>query len=106
MERVFQALSEPTRRALLERLRSEGALSLSELSAPLAMSRQAVTKHLEVLRSAGLIEIERRGRERIHTLNPEPLEAVNAWLEPYSAAWDRRLERLRRHLEEDDDRDD
>ncbi len=103
MELVFQALAEPTRRELLKRLREAKALTLSELAAPLAMSRQAVTKHLGVLEAAGLVEVEWRGREKLHRLNAEPLKAVDRWLAPYAAAWDRRLERLRRHLEAEDD---
>lgn len=102
MESIFHALAEPTRRQLLERLREEGALSVSELAAPLAISRQAVTKHLTVLRETGLVEVEWRGRERLHHLNAEPLRVVEEWLAPYSAAWDRRLERLRKHLEENE----
>lgn len=100
MEPVFQALAEPTRRQLLARLLEEGALSLSDLAAPLAISRQAVTKHLDVLREASLVEVEWRGRERLHRLDPEPLRVVDEWLAPYAAAWDRRLERLRKHLED------
>jgi DNA-binding transcriptional ArsR family regulator len=96
---VFQAVSEPTRRSLLGRLRDEGELSLAALAAPLPMSRQAVTKHLEALQDAGLVEVEWRGRTKLHRLNAEPLRAVSDWLSPYAAAWDRRLHRLRRHLE-------
>lgn len=82
-------------------LRDAGPLSLSELAAPVAMSRQAVTKHLGVLESAGLVEIEWRGRLKFHRLNPEPLRAISQWLAPYEAEWDRRLARLRQHLEEE-----
>ncbi len=100
MIQVFEAVAEPTRRALLARLRVDGDLSLNELAAPLAMSRQAVTKHLVTLEDAGLVEIEWQGRVKLHRLNAQPLKAVEEWLAPYSAAWDRRLDRLRRHLEE------
>jgi DNA-binding transcriptional ArsR family regulator len=100
MTQVFEALAEPTRRDLLARLRADGDLSLNELAAPLAMSRQAVTKHLVTLEQAGLVEIEWQGRVKLHRLNAEPLKAVEDWLAPYSAAWDRRFDRLRRHLEE------
>lgn len=98
---IFDAVADPTRRALLDRLRTSGPASLSALAEGMPMTRQAVTKHLDVLRGAGLIRIERRGRERVHELEPRPLRAVDAWLTPYAAAWDERLERLRRHLEED-----
>lgn len=98
---VFQAVADGTRRDMLERLRLEGPLSVSALAAPLAMTRQAATKHLDVLEGAGLIRHERRGRERLHVLESEPLQAVETWLAPYAAAWDRRLERLKRHLDEE-----
>lgn len=66
------------------------------------MSRQAVTKHLNVLESAGLIARRSRGRERVHELIGSPLQEIDDWLAPYEAAWDDRLARLKRHLEEDD----
>jgi DNA-binding transcriptional ArsR family regulator len=96
----FDAVADPTRRLLLERLRLRGPLSLTELADGLPISRQAVTKHLERLRGAGLLRIERRGRERIHELDSEPLREVARFLAPYAAAWDERLERLAAHLEE------
>lgn len=98
---VFHAVADATRRAMLERLRTEGPLSVSALSAPLPMTRQAVTKHLDLLEAAGLIRNERRGRERLHVLEAQPLQVVESWLAPYAAAWDRRLERLKRHLDEE-----
>jgi DNA-binding transcriptional ArsR family regulator len=105
MEPVFAAVADPTRRMLLERLRRSGPLSITDLSKDLPMTRQAVTKHLEVLRASGLIQARRSGRERLHELDPRPLRAVDDWLRPYAEAWDERLAALRRHLgEEDDDR--
>ncbi len=65
------------------------------------MSRQAVTKHLDLLAEVGLIEKRVEGRERLHELRAEPLREVDDWLAPYSAAWDERLERLRAHVESD-----
>jgi DNA-binding transcriptional ArsR family regulator len=100
MTAAFDAMADPTRRVLLERLRLRGALSLTELADGMAISRQAVTKHLERLRSAGLVRVERRGRERIHELDAEPMREVAEFLAPYAAAWDDRLARLSRHLEE------
>ena len=99
---TFDAIADPTRRLLLERLRIGGALSLSELAADLPMTRQATTKHLDALRRAGLVRVRRSGRERLHELDPAPLRAVEDWLQPYAAAWDDALERLRRHVEEDE----
>ena len=105
---VFAAVADPTRRELLERLRSDGPQSVGQLSAPLPMSRQAVTKHLNMLTEAGLIEQEWQGRERFHRLRAKPLRKVEDWLAPYAAAWDRRLARLEQHLDmetHDDDED-
>lgn len=98
MSDVFAAGGDETRRGILERLRTEGALSVSVLARPLTMSRQAVTKHLDILEEAGLIEKRVLGRERIHLLSAEPLREVNDWLAPYEAEWDDRLDRLRSHL--------
>lgn len=97
---TFEALSDPTRRALLDRLRQGGPMSLSQLAERLPMTRQAVTKHLDALRRAGLVAITRRGRERLHSLNAAPLREIEDWLAPYAAAWDERLLRLQAHLEE------
>jgi DNA-binding transcriptional ArsR family regulator len=103
METVFEAVADPTRRVLLERLRAGGPSSITVLSDGLPMSRQAVTKHLDALRVAGLVRVRRRGRERLHELDAQPLREVDDWLRPYAEAWDRRLDALRRHLGEDAD---
>ncbi len=102
----FAAISDPTRRGILERLRQDGALSVTELAEPLPISRQAVTKHLDILERSGLIEHEWRGRRRVHLLKAEPLREVDDWLAPYAAAWDERLARLEKYLEGDDDKRD
>ena len=104
MDAVFVALADPTRRALLDRLRAAGGagLSIGQLGQGLPMTRQAVTKHLDALRDAGLVRVRRSGRERLHELEAHPLESVDDWLAPYGAFWDDRLAALRRHLGEDD----
>ena len=99
MASVFEAVADPTRRSILQQLRENGALSVSEISGPLPITRQAVTKHLNALSSAGLVTTEWRGRERLHHLEARPLKDLADWLEPYERAWDRRLERLKDHLE-------
>ena len=101
MPDVFAAVADTTRRQILERLRTEGPVSISTLSDSLPMTRQAVTKHLNVLEEAGLIEKSVRGRERLHTLSGAPLQEVSDWLTPYEVEWDERLDRLRSHLEGD-----
>jgi DNA-binding transcriptional ArsR family regulator len=100
---VFEALADPTRRALLDRLRADGPCSLTTLAVDQPMTRQAVAKHLGVLRAAGLVEAWKTGRERMHALRLEPLRDVDAWLAPYAAAWDERLARLKAHVEENDE---
>jgi DNA-binding transcriptional ArsR family regulator len=73
---VFRALADPTRRALLDRLRERNGQTLGELCGPLAMARQSATQHLGVLEAASLITTVRRGREKLHYLNPVPLWAI------------------------------
>src|SRR5258706_171706 len=84
MEAVFAAVADPTRRFLLERLRSGGPASITTLGDGLPMSRQAVTKHLDMLRAAGLVRVRRDGRERLHELDSAPLHEVDDWLRPYA----------------------
>lgn len=97
---VFEALADPTRRRILDRLRSGGPLSVNDVAEPFSITRQAVTKHLRILEESDLVRSRREGRQRLHELNPRPLEAVQDWLAPYAAEWDRRLERLSSHLGE------
>lgn len=99
---LFEAIADPTRRVLLDRLRMGGAQSITDLAAGLPMTRQAVTKHLDALAAAHLLRVRHSGRERLHELDGRPLRDVDAWLRPYAEAWDRRLDALKAHLEEDD----
>jgi DNA-binding transcriptional ArsR family regulator len=99
MDAVFAAVADPTRREILDQLRAHDEQSIKDLTPHFAMTRQALTKHLDVLERADLVVAEVRGRERLHRLNPEPLQELDAWLAPYSAAWDRRLSRLKDYLE-------
>ena len=98
---VFEAVSDGTRRQILAQLRDRGPATLSELAEPLPMSRQAVTKHLDSLSSAGLVTVRREGRTRVHELELGPLRELEDWLAPYAAEWDDRLARLQRHLGSD-----
>jgi DNA-binding transcriptional ArsR family regulator len=97
---VFDAVADPVRRDLLEQLRANGPASLNSLAAGRDITRQAVTKHLDVLARAGLITITRIGRERVHDIEPMPLKELADFLAPYAAAWDDRLARLTTYLEE------
>lgn len=91
---VFSALSDPTRREVV-RLLARGPATPTQLAGDLPVTRQAVTKHLNVLRAAGLVAHRREGREVRYRLDPAPLSEVLAWLAQTGSAWDRRLERLR-----------
>ncbi len=97
LDRVFRAVADPTRRAILERLRRKPA-TVTEIAKPFAVSLNAISKHLLVLERAGLIRREIAGREHHCHLQPEPLrEAVN-WLQRYQAFWEMRLDALERHI--------
>lgn len=97
---VFAALGDETRLLLVRRLCSGGPLSIARLTEGTTVSRQAITKHLEVLKRAGLVRSSRRGRERIWRLEPEQLDEARQWLDVISAQWDAALERLRLAVEE------
>jgi DNA-binding transcriptional ArsR family regulator len=95
---VFSALSDASRRQLLETLARHETASLSELAAQLPVSRQAVSKHLAALSEAGLVSASRRGRETHYQLTPGPLGDAMAWIEEVGSQWDARLVALREHL--------
>lgn len=96
---MFAALGDPTRLAVVARLCTDGPQSITRLSAGAAVSRQAVTKHLETLAEAGLVEGLRLGRERIWQLQPERLDVARRELDRISAQWDAALGRLRQFVE-------
>jgi DNA-binding transcriptional ArsR family regulator len=96
---VFGALGDPTRRYLIQRLASTPHATATALSDELPVSRQAVVKHLAVLRDAGLVRNRRAGREARYELEPEPLSEATRWINEVGAQWDRRLARLKRLLE-------
>lgn len=96
---AYAALAEPHRRDILDLLRG-GERSVGELVDRLDLSQPGVSKHLRVLRDAGLVTVRPEGRVRHYALSPAPLAEVDAWLEPYRAAWSARLDALERHLEE------
>ena len=97
LDATFSALADPTRRAILARL-AAGEVSVTELAAPFAMSLPAVTKHLKVLESAGLIARGRKAQWRPCRLEAGPLRDVTAWLETYRRFWEERLDRLDDYL--------
>jgi DNA-binding transcriptional ArsR family regulator len=99
-DKVFKALAAGERRLLLDRLRQENGQTLGQLSGEMGMTRQAVTKHLKVLEEALLVVTVRRGREKIHFLNPVPiLEIAERWIRPYERRRLRALADLKDMLE-------
>jgi DNA-binding transcriptional ArsR family regulator len=94
----YAALAEPHRREILDLLR-DGERSVNELVARLDLSQPGVSKHLKVLREAGLVRVRADGRRRHYALRPAPLAEVDAWLAPYRELWNTRLDALEQHLE-------
>ena len=95
---VFRAIADPTRRAILDRLRA-GPANAGSLAADFRSSRPAVSRHLRVLRNARLVVDTRIGRQRLYAVDPVPLQQVVGWLEGYRAFWQASLDRLKRNLE-------
>jgi uncharacterized protein YndB with AHSA1/START domain len=101
MDAVFKALADPTRRGLLDELRREDGQTLSALEARLPMTRFGVMKHLRVLEDAGLVVTKRRGREKLHFLNPVPIRLIHdRWVSLYTEPWAATLTGLKRTIEE------
>jgi DNA-binding transcriptional ArsR family regulator len=102
LDPVFRALADPTRRRLLDRLYADNGQTLGELCKHLDMSRQAATKHLTMLERAHLVVTLWRGREKLHYLNPEPIEAIaERWIGKYERRRVQALRELKRALEEE-----
>lgn len=103
VDRVFKALAAPERRLLLDKLRAENGQTLSELCQHLEMTRQAVTRHLNVLEDANLVATIWQGREKLHYLNPVPIhEIAERWIGKYERGRLRALAELKSKLEETD----
>lgn len=106
MDRVFKALADESRRRLLDLLHLENGRTLGELCEHLSMSRQAVTKHLNVLEEANLVTVVWRGREKLHYLNPVPLhEIYERWIGKFERPRLEALHALKKRLEEEDGND-
>src|SRR5450432_370816 len=102
MDDVFRALADPTRRSLLDELFEHDGQSLSALEARLPMTRFGVMKHLKLLESAGLVTTRRRGREKLHFLNPVPIRLVHdRWVSKYAEPFAAALSELKTNIEED-----
>jgi DNA-binding transcriptional ArsR family regulator len=98
LDRTFSALSDRTRRDILERL-SRGPASISELARPIGISLPGVLKHVRILEEANLVTTEKNGRTRECRVGPEHMEDVTGWIERYRGQWERRLDRLEAYIE-------
>jgi DNA-binding transcriptional ArsR family regulator len=98
LDRTFSALSDPTRRDILERL-ATGPASISELARPTGISLPGVMKHIRILEQANLVTTEKRGRTRECRLGPGQMEDATRWIETYRRQWERRLDRLETIIE-------
>src|SRR6266511_3351500 len=102
LDLLFQALADPTRRAMVERL-SRGPATVSELAKPLPMSLSAVVQHLRVLQVSGLVRSEKVGRVRTCRIEPTALRPVERWIGARRSSWERRLDSLGEYLAESND---
>ncbi|MGA9838522.1 MAG: metalloregulator ArsR/SmtB family transcription factor [Gemmatimonadaceae bacterium] len=99
LDRIFSALGDPTRRAILARLEREDSLSVSALAEPFAIKLPAVMKHLDVLSEAGLIHRSKNGRTVTVEISPDPLKEAMGWLRRYDRFWSSSLDRLAKYAE-------
>jgi DNA-binding transcriptional ArsR family regulator len=102
VDRVFHALGDPTRRAIVEKL-SQGPVSVSCLAQPLEITLAAVVQHLQILEASGLVQTEKVGRVRTCHIEPNGFSVAERWINERRTLWERRLDRLGKFLEEDSD---
>jgi DNA-binding transcriptional ArsR family regulator len=95
---TFEVLAEPTRRRLLDEVRDREC-SVGELVERVGMSQPGVSRHLRILREAGLVDVRHDAQRRLYRVRPEPLAEIDAWLAPYRKHWTERLDALERHLD-------
>jgi DNA-binding transcriptional ArsR family regulator len=93
MEAALRALADESRRTMVERL-SRGPVTVGELAALLPIARPGVSRHLRVLREAGLVDVRQEAQRRIYSLRPQPLAEIDEWLGQYRALWEQRLDAL------------
>ena len=101
---TFEVLAEPVRRRILDLLRERPRL-VGELTAELGLSQPGTSKHLRVLREAGLVRVRSEAQRRWYELDPAPLVEIDEWLEPYRWMWADRLDALERHLDDQADQE-
>jgi DNA-binding transcriptional ArsR family regulator len=99
--KLFEVLAEPNRRIILDYLRIQER-SVSEIVALLSLSQPGVSKHLMILRNAGLVSVRKDLQKHMYSLNAKPLEEIYNWFEPYRQFWSNKLDNLEKHLDEED----
>jgi DNA-binding transcriptional ArsR family regulator len=102
IDRVFQALGDPTRRAIMERL-TDGPVSVSRLADPFGITLAAVVQHVQILEECGLVQTEKLGRVRTCSIRPAGLQVAAQWISDRRSSWERRLDRLGEFLAEPDE---
>ena len=100
-DRVFTALADATRRRLLTRLAQSSPQTATQLAHEFPISRQGIIKHLDRLSHAGLVQVQRSGREKRYVFDPQSLQTASAWIETIGKQWDERLQRLKNLVEDD-----
>ena len=100
MNTTFAMLADPGRRHIIDTLR-EGERAAGDIAALLPISQPGVSKHLRLLREAGLVRVRQDAQRRLYSLNPEPFADLDAWLEPYRTFWSGKLDALERHLNQE-----
>lgn len=100
-DRLFEVLAEPNRRSILDYLRRKER-SVGELVALSSLSQPGISKHLRILREAGLVSVRKEGQKHLYYLCAEPLAEIAQWLEPYRQFWSDKLDALERHLDEEE----
>lgn len=95
---IFTALADPQRRNIIEALHHSGNQSIKQLTIHSSVSRQAITKHLNILIKAKIVQAEFMGKERIHNLDPKAMQSLFNWLAPFAQKWDDRLNNLSNYI--------
>jgi DNA-binding transcriptional ArsR family regulator len=103
---IYSAIADPTRRALLRRLADDGAKSVSELLQPFSISQPAVSRHLRILREAGLVRSHKQGRMRLYEIEANKLRNVFDWISHFEQYWDEKLDALGDYLDKQDNKKD
>ena len=101
MDLIWAALADPHRRAILDALR-DGPCPVGDLAGALGLSQPMTSKHLRVLRDAGLVLVRKQAQQRIYAVNPRRMAEIEAWLAPYRKLWNERLDALAEHLDQEE----